>query len=50
MISTGALLYGDVERHLAFSKAEHPVALQFGGSEPEALARCAKLGEAYGYD
>ena len=50
MITTGALLHGDVERHLAFSKAEHPVALQLGGSEPEDLARCAKLGEAYGYD
>ncbi len=50
MVTTGGLLHGDVERHLAFSKAEHPVALQLGGSEPEALARCAKLGEAYGYD
>ena len=50
MITTGALIHGDVERHLAFSKAEHPVALQLGGSEPSDLARCSKLGEAYGYD
>src|ERR1044071_7456177 len=50
MITTGALLHGDVERHLAFSAQEHPVVLQLGGSEPADLARCAKLGEAYGYD
>ncbi|HEX2197946.1 MAG TPA: tRNA dihydrouridine(20/20a) synthase DusA [Burkholderiales bacterium] len=50
MITTGALIHGDVERHLAFSAEEHPLALQLGGSEPEELARCAKLGEAYGYD
>ncbi len=50
MITTGALLHGDIERHLAFSVEEHPLALQLGGSEPDELARCAKLGEAYGYD
>jgi len=50
MITTGALIHGDVERHLAFSPEEHPVALQLGGSEPEELAHCAKLGERYGYD
>ena len=50
MITTGALIHGDVERHLAFSKEEHPVALQLGGSEPDDLAKCARLGEQYGYD
>src|SRR4051794_27562027 len=50
MITTGALLHGDVDRHLAFSSEEHPVALQLGGSEPDELAQCAKLGERYGYD
>ena len=50
MITTGALIHGDVQRHLAFSEEEHPVALQLGGSEPEELAQCAKLGEQYGYD
>jgi tRNA-dihydrouridine synthase A len=50
MITTGALIHGDVRRHLEFNEEEHPVALQLGGSEPEDLARCAKLGEEYGYD
>ena len=50
MITSGALIHGDVDRHLAFSPQEHPVALQLGGSEPGELARCAKLGERYGYD
>jgi len=50
MITTGALIHGDVPRHLEFNKEEHPVALQLGGSEPDALAHCAKLGEQYGYD
>jgi len=50
MITTGALLRGDVDRHLAFDPAEHPVAAQLGGSEPDDLARCAKLVEQYGYD
>jgi len=50
MITSGALIHGDVRRHLEFSEEEHPVALQLGGSEPDDLARCAKLGEQYGYD
>jgi len=50
MITSGALIHGDVPRHLEFSEEEHPVALQLGGSEPDDLARCAKLGEQYGYD
>jgi tRNA-dihydrouridine synthase A len=50
MITTGTLIHGDVERHLRFSPAEHPVALQLGGSEPAELARCARLGERWGYD
>jgi tRNA-dihydrouridine synthase A len=50
MITTGALIHGDVPRHLGFSAAEHPVALQLGGSEPDELAHCAKLGAQYGYD
>jgi tRNA-dihydrouridine synthase A len=50
MITTGALLHGDVDRHLAFSPEEHPVGVQLGGSEPDELARCAKLAEQYGYD
>lgn len=50
MVTTGALLHGDVPRHLDFSEEEHPVALQLGGSEPADLARCARLGEEWGYD
>ncbi|MEO7242978.1 MAG: tRNA dihydrouridine(20/20a) synthase DusA [Variovorax sp.] len=50
MVTTGALLHGDVPRHLRFNDEEHPLALQLGGSEPTDLAHCARLGEAWGYD
>ncbi len=50
MVSTGALLHGDAARHLDYNEAEHPVALQLGGSEPVELARCARLAERWGYD
>jgi tRNA-dihydrouridine synthase A len=50
MVTTGALLHGDVPRHLDFNDQEHPVALQLGGSEPSDLAKCAKLAEQWGYD
>ena len=50
MVTTGALLHGDVARHLQFNAEEHPVALQLGGSEPADLAQCARLGEQWGYD
>ncbi|MFC5605426.1 tRNA dihydrouridine(20/20a) synthase DusA [Variovorax soli] len=50
MVTTGALLHGDVPRHLRFNEEEHPVALQLGGSEPDDLAKCARLAEEWGYD
>ncbi|WP_299698524.1 tRNA dihydrouridine(20/20a) synthase DusA [Hydrocarboniphaga sp.] len=50
MVTTGALLHGDVARHLRFDAGEHPLALQLGGSEPDALARCAEMAEAWNYD
>ncbi len=50
MVTTGALLHGDVPRHLDFNEQEHPVALQLGGSEPADLAQCAKLAQQWGYD
>lgn len=50
MVTTGALVYGDVERHLRYTDAEHPVALQLGGSDPKDLTHCSKLAEDYGYD
>jgi tRNA-dihydrouridine synthase A len=50
MMTTGALVHGDVPRHLDFNPEEHPVALQLGGSDARELAHCAKLGEQWGYD
>ncbi len=49
MVTTGALIHGDAARHLDFSACERPVALQLGGNEPEALARCAAMGADWGY-
>lgn len=50
MVTTGAILFGDKERHLHFNTQEHPVALQLGGSDPKALAECAQIAQDYGYD
>ncbi|MFP8965465.1 tRNA dihydrouridine(20/20a) synthase DusA [Pokkaliibacter sp. CJK22405] len=51
MVTTGAILHGDAERHLSFNAPfEHPIAVQLGGSNPNELAKAAKLCEAYGYD
>jgi tRNA-dihydrouridine synthase A len=50
MMHHGAVLFGDAGRHLAFDPAERPVALQFGGSEPAALARAARAAADFGYD
>ena len=50
MVTTGALIHGDAKRYLNFNKEEHPVALQLGGSEPKAMAICAKMAEDEGYD
>jgi tRNA-dihydrouridine synthase A len=50
MVTTGALLHGNVPRHLDFDETEHPVALQLGGSEPADLAQAARLGAQWGYD
>ena len=50
MVTTAALVHGDVARHLAFNAEEHPLALQLGGSDPADLAHCARLGERWGYD
>jgi len=49
MVTTGALIHGDVARHLRFNAQEQPVALQLGGSEPADLAHCARLGAQWGY-
>ena len=50
MLTTGAVLHGDRARLLAYDPAEHPVALQLGGSDPRALAESARIGEGFGYD
>ncbi|MGZ8135961.1 MAG: tRNA dihydrouridine(20/20a) synthase DusA [Methylococcaceae bacterium] len=50
MVTTGALIHGDHHRFLHFNAAEHPLALQLGGSNPRELAICAKMAEDYGYD
>jgi tRNA-dihydrouridine synthase A len=50
MITSWALLQGDREHLLRFDPAEHPVALQLGGSTPSDLAACARLGQRRGYD
>ena len=50
MVTAQALAHGDVERLLGFDPAEHPVALQLGGSDPDLLARAARLGADRGYD
>jgi len=50
MVTTGAVLNGDPVRLLAFGPAEHPVALQLGGSEPDDVAAAARIGAQFGYD
>ncbi|MDB5513417.1 MAG: tRNA dihydrouridine(20/20a) synthase DusA [Tardiphaga sp.] len=50
MLTTGAIIHGDQQRLLGFDASEHPVALQLGGSNPQDLATCARIGEDFGYD
>ena len=50
MVTTGAILNGPREALLKYHPAEHPLALQLGGSEPGKLAECAKIAEDAGYD
>ncbi|MGB0920945.1 MAG: tRNA dihydrouridine(20/20a) synthase DusA [Alphaproteobacteria bacterium] len=50
MVTANAVIHGDRERLLGFDAAEHPLALQLGGSEPQALAEAARIGAGYGYD
>ena len=50
MLTTGAVLHGDRARLLRFDRDEHPLALQLGGSEPRALADCARIGADVGFD
>ena len=49
MVTTGAVLHGDLDRLLGFDPVEQPVALQLGGSDADELARAARIGERFGY-
>lgn len=50
MVTTGAIVHGDSERHLAFNEQEHPLALQLGGSNPDELATACDIAKSYHYD
>lgn len=50
MITTGALIHGDAERHLAFNQGENPLVLQLGGSVPQDMAHCARMAQDWGYN
>ncbi|NND56207.1 MAG: tRNA dihydrouridine(20/20a) synthase DusA [Xanthomonadales bacterium] len=50
MVTTGAILHGDLQRLIGFNPEEHPLALQLGGSEPSDLAESARIAQRYGYD
>jgi tRNA-dihydrouridine synthase A len=50
MVTTGAILHGDLEKLLGFNPEEHPLALQLGGSEPADLAESARIAQKWGYD
>ncbi len=50
MLTTGALIHGQMLRFLEYNEQEHPVALQLGGSEPADLAACARMAQKFGYD
>jgi tRNA-dihydrouridine synthase A len=50
MLTTGAVIHGDRARLLAYHTAEHPVAIQLGGCDAQALAHCARIAEDFGYD
>jgi tRNA-dihydrouridine synthase A len=50
MVTTGAILHGDLEKLIGFNREEHPLALQLGGSDPLELAESARIAQRYGYD
>jgi len=50
MLTTGAVLHGDRGRLLGYDPAEHPLALQLGGADPQAVAACARIGAELGFD
>jgi len=50
MVTTGAVIFGPRERLLGFDPSEHPVAVQLGGSDPDELAKAARICADFGYD
>ncbi len=50
MITTGAVIYGDKDRHLGFNEGENPVVFQLGGNDPDDMAKAASIIESYHYD
>lgn len=50
MVNVNAIIHGDTARHLDFDASEHPLALQVGGSDMDALAKCATIAQDWGYD
>jgi tRNA-dihydrouridine synthase A len=50
MVTAEAVIHGDRERLLGFAAAEHPVALQLGGSDPDRMTMAAEIGQDFGYD
>jgi tRNA-dihydrouridine synthase A len=50
MVTANALIHADVERHLRYDNSEHPVSLQLGGSDPQALAEAVRISSPYNYD
>jgi len=50
MLASAAVVHGDRARLLAFDPAEHPVALQLGGSDAREMALAARIAEEHGYD
>ncbi len=50
MVAAPAILHGNPDYLLQYNPEEHPVALQLGGSVPDDLAECAKIGADFGYD
>jgi tRNA-dihydrouridine synthase A len=49
MATSAAIMHGDVDRLIGFDPAEQPVALQLGGSDPDELAKAARIGADRGY-
>lgn len=50
MVTSAALVHGDVERLLGYDDSEHPVAVQLGGSDPRELAQAVAMCDRFGYD